>query len=273
MSLADGSFTMGGDPGVFGSAPPHGVELSAFDIAWRATTVADYAAFVQANGYQDDRWWDKEWPRSWTEPEEWPLQSHHKNRPVVGVSWFEAMAYCRWLTDRGGPSTSRILLPTEAQWEFAARGASSSPFPWGDESLGYDEQSQANYRWGDASPGEPSPVGAFARGCRRVGADFVADLAGNVWEWCLDAWRTPEDPSWNDDDRTDPCYDGVREAMRIIRGGSWYVRASVLRSSSRIRLYPGERCPDVGFRLCRISRDPTTSGGCQHGTRSSSGLG
>ena len=135
------------------------------------------------------------------------------------------MAFCDWLSDRLGYA---ITLPTEAQWEKAARGTDGWTFPWGSE-----------WREGVANTSEAgidrtSAVGIFPQGCSPYG---VMDLAGNVWEWCLNEYEHPE--------RTQR----TGREPRVLRGGSWSSPRGFARAASRYHLDPCYRSGDVGFRV------------------------
>ena len=131
---------------------------------------------------------------------------------MVGVSWYEAAAYCAWAGGR---------LPTEAEWERAARGPLSARYPWGDEPP--LDHSRANY---EMQVGHPTPVGLYPRGNSVEG---LCDLLGNVWEWCGDwygayAAASQENPT------------GPQSGeQKIVRGGSWYVIPRNVRVSDRFR--------------------------------------
>jgi len=280
--------------------PPTPLDLAAFEIAFAPVTNAEFACFVQAGGYEDERWWVgdtaqrwwrgelrndaliqewtkrhadlrrdfdaairkysnlteasiEEWRRMadlseadagalferwygaarYREPQEWrnprfnqPLQ------PVVGVSWFEAQAYLRWLAAQTGRA---LKLPTEAQWEAAARGAKGRKWPWGSND---PESWQIN-----ADPAHlrrTSPVGAFPEGDSEQG---LTDLAGNVWEWTLSAYTDRLDAGALD---TAAAEGG---ALRAVRGGSWNSDSGNCRAGARNRDTPDDRFDYLGFRV------------------------
>jgi len=179
-------------------APVHRVTLRAFSLAKYPLTVAEYAAFVRADGYQRPEFWKSGGFGEFTEPGSWAAQQKHPNRPVVEVSWYEAAAYCAW---RG------VRLPTEAEWEYAARGAEGRFYPWGSAPA---ESHLANYAGG---PGHPTPVGLYPEGQSPEGC---CDLAGNVWEWLSD---------WHSDYMSKPEQDPTEPSKgehKNLRGGSWY---------------------------------------------------
>ena len=167
-------------------------------------------------------------------PEGWSRQKQHLNRPVVGVSWYEAMAFCRWASaHRETPEGAVIRLPSSDEWEAAARGTESLVFPWGAEALRKGEPAQAN--WSGADPSHASPVGAFPFDSR----GGITDLAGNVLEWC--------------------CDEGGPK--RGLRGGSWGDGALRCRSAYRRLYHPSLRYGFVGFRVVlapQVSPDPAS---------------
>lgn len=213
-------------------------------------TVAQYGVFVEDGGYGADAFWtplgrawrsgeydsevEDKYLRDWlasrpaaerVRPKWWQDQRRFPNRPVMGVSWFEAMAYAAWLDGRLRearklPADCCLRLATEAEWEKAARNADSRRCPWGDEN--WSEQ-RANI--GETGIGHASPVGAFPTGSTPTG---IADLAGNVWEWTRSLYRGyPYQPG---DGRNDPEGQGPR----VLRGGSWGDAAGGARCAFRL---------------------------------------
>jgi formylglycine-generating enzyme required for sulfatase activity len=217
--------------------PVHEVHLDNFQIGRYPVTVEEYRKFVADEGYSNQRWWkaggfDKtKEPKGWG----WDEQVLHLNRPVVSVSWYEAAAYCAWLAAR----LPGVRLPTEAEWERAARGTSGRRYPWGNEK---PDAERANYSEG--SVGHATPVGLYPRGATSEGID---DLAGNVWEWVADwygedyyAKSTRENPKGPESGE-----------VRVLRGGSWDVNPRGLRAALRYGFRPGFRDDDFGFRCVR----------------------
>jgi formylglycine-generating enzyme required for sulfatase activity len=213
-------------------APAHQVSLSAYRIGRYPVTVGEYLRFIEAEGYTDKGLWTEGGFGQWSEPAGWEEQIEHLTRPVIGVSWYEAAAYAAW---------RRCRLPTEAEWERAARGANGRRYPWGPED---PEPSRLNYD--ESKIGCPTPVGVYTRGATPEG---ILDMAGNVWEWVEDDWHescqgAPRDgTAWIDSPQ--------RGAGRMIRGGGWRDVADVCRSAFRGWDDPRYRFDGLGFRLSR----------------------
>ncbi|MGA2742669.1 MAG: SUMF1/EgtB/PvdO family nonheme iron enzyme [Bryobacteraceae bacterium] len=184
-----------------------------FQIGRYPVTVEEYRRFVEDEGYQNERWWHAGGLGKNTEPRGWEEQVQHPNRPVTGVSWFEASAYCAW---------DGVRLPNDAEWERAAGGPEGREYPWGKEEP--DEQ-RANF---DMKVGSPTPVGLYPAGATPEG---VADMAGNVWEWVED---------WYEQNK-----------VRVLRGGSFGYDSRNLRAAFRIRNAPDYWNYNVGFRCVR----------------------
>jgi formylglycine-generating enzyme required for sulfatase activity/energy-coupling factor transporter ATP-binding protein EcfA2 len=244
--------------------PRHRVYLDSYEIARTPTTNAMFAQFIEDGGYEDQRWWteaiedgywrdgrvqdwpDEDWhnlPRHWND-DRW----NNPSQPVVGVNWYEAVAYCRWLTavlDDG----HTYRLPTEAEWERAARGRASPPraggtgegaYPWGDDWR--DDHCNSE----EAGLGMTSPVGIFPWGTTEGG---IEDMVGNVYEWCRD-WYGEDYYAHSQDERNPTGPD--RGDSRILRGGSWYSAGpSRCRCGSRLRYLPRYRSHGRGFRCVR----------------------
>jgi formylglycine-generating enzyme required for sulfatase activity len=261
-----------------GERGQHRLEMPAFLIGRYPVTNAQYACFVEAGGYKDPAWWGGEESDAWAwrqgkprlewqradRPDFWHAPRFNgPNQPVVGVTWYEAMAYCRWLEEQfrvsspefriwrdsalvtvnPEPETITVRLPTEAEWEKAARGTDGRAWPWGET---WDE-TRANTAEGGL--GQPSPVGVLPAGDGPCGA---ADMVGNVWQWTLSLWgpdwRSPayDYPYRPDDGREDPSPGS--DVARVVRGGSWdYIRASA-RCAVRLRDFPDISRDIGGFR-------------------------
>ena len=163
------------------------------------------------------------------EPEKFGGADDLPNHPVVGVTWYEAMAFCGWQSEKLGHP---VTLPTEAQWEKAARGPDGRRYPWGQEIT----PQHANYA--EAGIGATTAVGAFPLGASPYGA---LDMAGNAWEWCLTQWRN---------NYTEPADDDPAiNAARVLRGGAYYYFARYTRCACRCRSNPDYRYKYIGFRV------------------------
>ena len=279
--------------------PRHTLDLPAFLIGRYPITNAQYRPFVEGGGYDEPRYWtpegwawrtgelepdfsplddveDEEWKKSyiewvtgrtveqrrrpfWWDHPRWGLP----NRPVVGVTWYEAVAYCNWLQEqlqvagcklqiwREGqpetwnlePGTFTVRLPNEAEWEKAARGTEGREWPWGNKwAAGWANTEESGI-------GETSAVGCFPAGASPCGA---LDMAGNVWEWTSTKWgRTsvyrpdygyPYDPTDGREDLTGPD-------LRVVRGGSWSLVQRLARCAFRNRNIPVVFVDYLGFRV------------------------
>jgi serine/threonine-protein kinase len=236
-----GEFLMGSDPAKDEDArdseqPQHIIKLPEFYIGRCLVTNAQYAAFVQATGHST--------PFYWRSNDKFPLGKEH--HPVAQVSWKDAVAFCRWLSRE---INKVVQLPSEAEWEKAARGTDGRIYPWGDKLPTVSLCNFDDYFHDTTPVGHYSPLGDSPYGC--------ADMAGNVWEWTRSAWRRdyfvknsvfgyPYDPG----DGRESLKIG---APRVLRGGAFhnslsYVRCASRRSSSRSN--SGNR---FGFRVCVVS--------------------
>ncbi|TEU17403.1 MAG: formylglycine-generating enzyme family protein [Anaerolineales bacterium] len=199
--------------------PRRKVLVEEFEIGKYPVTSFEYRAFVQDT--------DHEPPHHW-EGDQYPekLGDH----PVVSVSWHDAVAYCEWLSEKTGKP---YRLPSEAEWEKAARGTDGREFPWEDE---WDE-SRCNTSEG--GPGTTTPVGQYSPdGDSPYG---VADMAGNVWAWCADWFQAYPDNRFQDKD--------YGEKFRVLRGGSWSNSRGHARCAYRHWNPPHNSHYNVGFRL------------------------
>jgi formylglycine-generating enzyme required for sulfatase activity len=216
-----GAFRMGDDE----SSPLHDVYVSAFYLDQFEITTARYARFLATTG-------------SLTPPDDWDELDLKADGtlPVVGVAWHDADAYCRWVGKR---------LPTEAEWEKAARDGDARTYPWGNAEptsalAAYSRTAELPYQGG------VSPVGAHAAGQSH---DGVQDLAGNVSEWVGD-WYSE---SIDRDDIRDPA--GPPDGMgKVIRGSGWQDPVERLNSARRYYASPDHRSDDLGFRCARAEK-------------------
>ena len=235
LVVTAGDFLMGTNRGFDPEGPAHVVHLNAFYIDKYEVTNAQYSAYARST-------------RVSLPPETRnPLFSKDR-QPTVGVMWPEADAYCRW---RGGS------LPTEAQWEKAARGTDGRTYPWGEEAPGRDYAIMdlggtcGRTNWANPSagpvPGEfcqTMPVGSRPRGASPYG---LLDMAGNAWEWC-DDWY--DDTYYRRSPKEDPSGPATG-TFRVVRGSSWHHLPHYLKTSARFRFYPDQKGNFIGFRCVR----------------------
>jgi formylglycine-generating enzyme required for sulfatase activity len=217
-----GSFLMGCEQGRDEEKPVHAVWVDAFEMAVHQVRHRDFACFLEATG--------RAAPPQWNDAD-----FRHPDQPVVSVSWFDAVAYCEWLTDSFG---RRYRLPTEAEWERAARGGvEGALYCWGDEA----PQSRPEYlrRWAGVVNG-PRPVGA-----EPPNAFGIFDLGENVHEWCAD-WYAKDYYSGSPDRNPLGPATGDRRASR---GGSWRHHVKVSRCAARSSIPPAFQYADYGFRV------------------------
>jgi len=217
-TIPAGAFSMGYNQGLDDEKPPHEVDLPEYQIDLFEVTNAQFAAFVEAAGHQTDAekaGSGKIWRDEWGAGED--------NHPVVRVSWNDAMAYCAWVGKR---------LPTEAEWEKAARGTEGLAYPWGNTY----EPARANGR--DSGLRSTVAVGSYGDGVSPYG---VFDMAGNVREWTVEAGYLP----YPGNNIPSPYYG---DGLRVLRGGGWFDDAADLRTTRRNPTSPTAANWDIGFR-------------------------
>jgi formylglycine-generating enzyme required for sulfatase activity len=211
VEIPGGAFLMGQENGRDEERPVHRVVVAPFRLARYQVTNADFAGFR---------------PFSFDDP----------HKPVTSVNWFDAVEYCEWLSRQWGFA---VRLPTEAEWEFAARGGLEQRlFPWGDEPA----QSRPNYaeRWLEG----PEPVGTSA-----PNGYGLFDLCENVHEWCSD-WYDPRYYDESPEDNPPGPPSGSRKASR---GGAWRHHIKIARCAARSSIPPEFRYADYGFRIAAES--------------------
>ena len=223
IAVPGGWFVMGSATGRPDESPPHPVTVRAFRLGRTAVTRAQYARFLEAGGGPEPPWWRHP---AFDAPDQ----------PVVGVTWFEAAAYARFLTLTHG---GEWRLPTEAEWERAARG-------------GLDGAATA---WGDTLPPGEVPQGPLAgpwpAGRGRPNGYGLLDMGTIVHEWCLDWYGAYADASAPAVDPRGPA-EGARRASR---GGSWRHHVRWSPPAARSSLPPALRYADYGFRVLEEMRE------------------
>ena len=223
-----GPFVMGSDAARDPQAdqrefPQHRVTLPGYWIGRYPVTVVQFRVFVEASGYQPAD------AGSLVGPDDYP---------VTVVTWHDASAYCRWLSERAGVA---VTLPSEAEWEKAARGTDGRLYPWGDAPL---DKSRCNFgcQVGNSTPVDRYvPQGLSPYGC--------ADMSGNVWEWTRSLLR--KYPYRPDDGREK--METRNDVLRVLRGGSWYYGPSNVRAAYRNWADPDYTRDNMGFRCARGS--------------------
>ena len=223
VPIPGGTFRMGSpasDEGYGDERPEHDVQVPSFYLGRHPVTNEEFGRFLKANP-------DVEEPSFWG-----ARLLNQARQPVVGVSWQDARRFAVWAEGR---------LPTEAEWEYAARAGTTTRYWWGDE-VGKNNANcaECGSRWDDK---QTATVGSF-----QPNAFGLHDMLGNVWEWVEDCWHesykgAPTDGSAWGKQQGDDC------ALRVIRGGSWDSDPRDVRSAYRDRYTPGSRDYDVGFRL------------------------
>ena len=213
------------------------VHLAEFEIAHAPVTVNQYSAFLESKAFEQERWWSQEgwiwlmgdsdgWGRENRRlPDGWEAQAKHPYRPVVGITWFEAEAYFNWMTYQ---KKRPVHLPSEEEWEYAARGEDGRPFPWGEL---FDASLTNTLESGLL---EPVDAGSLAGDTSPFG---VLDMAGNVQEWTAS--------------RYSPLPGEVLPAQVLVvaRGGSFNDSVFGSRTSYRRAYPPGYFYPYLGFRV------------------------
>ncbi len=221
----------------------HEVALPGYRIGKFPVSNAEYRRFVDAGGYDDRAWWTAagwlEVGEKQREPRFWRDTRFNKpNQPAMGLSWYECVAYCRWLSKETG---ELWRLPSEAEWEKAARGGDGRLFPWGN----VFDASRLNGRGPrDRQVCTSTPVGVYPAGASPYG---LFDCVGNVWEWCATRWKKLFPYDTGQDEWQPPYLEG--QNLRVLRGGSWYDTQEVTRCTHRFRFQPYGWNDRGGFRV------------------------
>jgi formylglycine-generating enzyme required for sulfatase activity len=302
IAIPDGVYTIGSDEGLYESEePPHQVTLDPFQLAQFPVTNAEYRLFIEAGGYDDERWWQCESAQAWlrgentsegskqqwrenrkilqdqfahiresqrqgritskqaddyeqiaqwsdetfeewlaenfpggqlTEPAFWHDDAFNRQaQPVVGICWYEARAYCAWLSKQSGLA---FRLPSEAEWDAAARGSTGHRYAYGNAfNVKLANTFESHIR-------ATTPIGVFPGGNTSEGLE---DMAGNVWEWTCSIYQAyPYDPN-------DGCENPEGNDRRVVRGGSWSGFQGYARAAYRLNYFPSYRRSGLGFRV------------------------
>lgn len=262
-----GSFTMGSSAAekswavshgaskgsVADEAPQHSVTLRSFALGKYDVTRREYAVFSTETGYSagggcrvydgshmDNSFWPKQADRSWQSPG----FDQSGRDPVVCVSWPDARAYVSWLNRKVGhagaaASVGPYRLPSESEWEYAARAGRASRFWWGD-----DDRDVSRYAWyKDNAGGRTHPVGSTP-----ANAFGLYDMAGDVWQWNEDCYAESYADAPGDGS---PVEVGGPGCMRVDRGSSWAYASWLLRAATRERNLPDMRDVVLGFRVAK----------------------
>lgn len=268
VSIPGGEFMMGspaGDSEAGDSERPQRlVRVKTFALGKTEVTVAQWREFARVSGYQTqaernvqaqgcNTWEADDGAWAWREGRSWrrPGWSQKDNEPVVCISWVDAQAYVRWLDQSSGVKGWR--LPSEAEWEYAARAGSKTPRYWGDDEVscvfanGTDRTIGPRGRvWAERAICKDGYWFAAPVGNYRPNAWGLYDMLGNVWEWVQDCFLpyagAPSDGSAQE---TSDC------RGRVLRGGAWDEPPAVLRSAERFWLGSGNRNSNVGLRVAR----------------------
>jgi formylglycine-generating enzyme required for sulfatase activity len=231
VQIPAGEFTFGSQDESNG---PVKITLPTFHIARYPVTYRQFQVFLDApDGFERDEWWQELTPEYQKQEmvEQW---FKYWNHPRENVSWYQAVAFCCWLSAKLG---YEVRLPTEQEWEKAARGTDGREFPWGNDYIsGYaniDETDQNN-SIGSYYIRQTTAVRMYPQGASIYG---VLDMSGNIWEWCLNDYEKPKNIDINGN------------TTRVLRGGSWYDLGHLARCAYRYGRYPSDRNPNLGLRV------------------------
>ncbi len=213
VHLPKGSFMMGSKERNE-EQPMHKVTIDyEFEIGKYSVTIKEYMTFAKDTNSHYPEWIEN------GNDDHYNNINQSMNAPIVGVNWHDAIAYCKWLSNK---SSQEYRLPTEAEWEYACRAGTSTRWSFGD-----DDNKLAEYAWYSKNSNSQTHV----VGRKKQNPWGLCDMYGNVYEWCKDDW-----------DKKD---------WKVLRGGSWSSYASTAKSAYRIGKNPDDRTNDRGFRLVR----------------------
>jgi formylglycine-generating enzyme required for sulfatase activity len=249
VRIPAGSFRMGDiqGGGDYDEKPVHRVSISRFAMSRTEVTVGEFRHFVNATGYKTeaekgegcytykDGSWNNRRNANWRNPN----FSQDDNHPVVCVSWNDATAYAEWLSDQTG---KQYRLPTEAEWEYAARAGTETKYWWGNE-IGKNRAAcdGCGAKWGWDAKKMTAPVGSFD--ANQFG---LHDTVGNVWEWTCSKYED----KYGGEEKL--CTSKKSDSLRVLRGGAWFNIPGYVRVTNRYVYSDDSRDDTVGFRLSRL---------------------
>ena len=275
IEIPAGSFLMGSPPEEpersDDEGPQHEVKLASFFMSHTPITQAQWREVAGWQPLPAERWGQdlnpdpshfqiregQAWRRWHFEMRWFEAEANTDNRPVENVSWLDAMEFCSRLSQRTGRTYS---LPSEAQWEYACRAGTTTPFHFGDTISPWLANYDGNYKFADGPKGEyrnqTTPVGMFP-----ANAWGLQDMQGNVWEWCLDEWYESYEGAPSDGRALVHAVEGEKskesEKPRVRRGGSWYGSPRYCRSAYRNLNQPDNANSCVGFRVVCLPQGPS----------------
>ena len=229
--IQGGTFKMGNEKGYKDEMPVHNVKVNSFFIGKYEVTTTEYREFCKATRR--------------VMPAE-PVWGWHDKYPITGVNWNDADSYCKWLSKKTG---KKYRLPTEAEWEYAARG--------GKRSKGYTYSGSNNedeVSWYDETTDETGPRQVGSKKPNELG---IYDMSGNVWEWCSDIYNHEyykKSPYDNPQGALKPPQARDDDVYRVLRGGSWYYEVSYSRVTARDGPKSGYSNKNYGFRVVRAMK-------------------
>jgi sulfatase modifying factor 1 len=227
-----GTFKMGSNSGEPDEKPVHTVTLTDFYIGKYEVTVEQYQAYCKSVGKSMPSSPPANWYDEHPNASRWVWKNKY---PIVNVTWKDAMDYCQWLSKKTGHN---YTLPTEAQWEYAARGGQNS------KNFKYSGSNTINkVAWYDETTYEKGPRSVGTLKPNELG---IFDMSGNAWEWCKDNFGR-----YSSSTQTNPVGPSS-SPFKVIRGGSWYYVANLARLTARDGPYPHYTNYNYGFRVVRI---------------------
>ena len=202
-------------------------DITPFYIAKSPVTYCQYRAFLNAeDGYTNPRWWHDLERTEVPGKQRWPIDNH----PTENLSFYDATAFCRWLSDRLGYT---VRLPTEYEWQQAATmGNPDNTFPWS------PEWNDCLANTSESRLSRTTAVGMYPLGRTGGSLEGIMDMSGNLWEWCLNKYKNPDDTSVSG------------KGARVWRGGSWHDDQGYACASVRLSRNPHSRSSSLGFRFC-----------------------